>query len=383
MQIDTGASVSLVPESVYKELLSDCPLQPVEIHLSLYTGDTIPVLGEIQVPVQYNGNEWTLPLMVVKGDKTPLLGRNWLQKIKLDLGKIFSLKQGTTTQLSLKAVLDNHKDLFKDGYGKIRDFQARIRVERDSKPIFHKPRPVPYALREAVAKELERLQRHGIITQVERSDWAAPIVVVPKKDGSVRVCGDYKVTINCCIPPEQYPLPNTEDLFATLAGGKVFTKLDLSFAYQQLPLDHESEQYLTINTHKGLFCYHRLAYGVSTAPAVFQHTVDQILQGIDNVVCFMDDILVSAPTEEAHLAVLDQVMARLEKHGLRMKLAKRAFLQDSVEYLGYRMDEHGLHPTEDKVEAIINAPAPRNVSELRSFLGLLNYYGNFWRKEIP
>ncbi len=98
------------------------------------------------------------------------------------------------------------------------------------------------------------------------------------------------------------------------------------------------------------------------------------------MVCFMDDILVSAPTEEAHLAVLDQVMARLEKHGLRMKLAKCDFLQDSVEYLGYRIDEHDLHPTEDKGEAIINAPAlssNQNVPELRSFLGLLNYYGKF------
>ncbi|RXN17967.1 integrase core domain [Labeo rohita] len=239
MQIDTGASVSLIPESVYKELLSDCPLQPVEIHLSSYTGDIIPVLGEIQVPVQYNGNEWTLPLMVVKGDKTPLMGRNWLQKIKLDWGKIFSLKQETAIQLSLKAVLDNHKDLFKEGYGKITDFQSRIRVKRDSKPIFHKPRPVPYALREAVEKELERLQRHGIITQVERSDWAAPIVVVPKKDGSVRVCGDYKVTINRCILPEEYPLPNTEDLFATLAGD----------ALSRLPCKHGPSE----EEHEGVF----------------------------------------------------------------------------------------------------------------------------------
>lgn len=201
-----------------------------------------------------------------------------------------------------------------------------------------------------------------------------PIVVIPKKDGSVRVCSDYKVNVNRCILPEEYPLLKTMDLFATLAGGKVFSKRDLSFAYQQLPLDLESEQYLTVDTHKVFFFrYHCLAYDVSTALAVFQHTMDRILKAIDNVVCFMDDILVSASTEEAHLAVLDQMMARVEKHGLRMKLAKCAF-QDSVEYLGYRIDEQGLHPTEDKVEAIINVPAPRNISELRSFLGLLNYH---------
>lgn len=141
--------------------------------------------------------------------------------------------------------------------------------------------------------------------------------------------------------------------------------------------DPESEQYLTINTHKGLFRYHCLAYGVSTAPSVFQHTMDQILHGMENVVCFMDDILVSAPIKEKHLAILDEVMERLEKQGIKIKQSKCAFLQDSVEYLGYRIDAQGLHPTADKVEAIVNAPAPQNVTELRSFLGLLNYYGKF------
>ena len=250
-------------------------------------------------------------------------------------------------------------------------------MQEGTKPIFHKPRPVPYALKEEVEKELDRLQKNNIITKVARSDWAAPIVVVPKKDKTVRMCGDYKVTVNRCILPEEYPLPNAEDLFATLAGGKVFSKLDLAFAYQQLKLDPESEQYLTINTHKGLFRFNRLAYGISTAPAIFQQTMDQILDGIDHVVCFMDDILVSAPTIGEHLVVLDKVMSRLEKYGVRMKRSKCEFLQDSVEYLGYKIDAQGLHPTNSKVEAIVNAPAPTNISELRSFLGLLNYYGKF------
>ncbi len=212
--------------------------------------------------------------------KPRLLGRNWLKKIKLNWGKIFSLQRNKL--LIIKDRLEKHKDLFTDGYGKIKDFRAKIRVQSNAKPIFHKPRPVPYALRKAVEVEIERLQRNGIISQVERSDWAAPIVIVPKNDKTVRLCGDYKVTVNKCILPEEYPLPNAEDLFATLAGGTVFSKIDLSFAYQQLQL--ESEQYLTINTHKGLFRYQRLAYGVSTAPSVFQHTMDQILHGMENVV---------------------------------------------------------------------------------------------------
>lgn len=208
-------------------------------------------------------------------------------------------------------------------------------MQSDANPIFHKPCPVPYALWESVEKELARLQKNGIVTQMERSDWAVPVVAIPKKDKAVRLCGDYKVTVNRCTP-----LPNAEDLFATLAGGTVFSKINLSFACQQLQLDPESEQYLTINTHKGLFRYHCLAYGVSTAPAIFQHTMDQILHGMDKVMCFMDDILVSAPTKEEHLKILDQVMTRLERYGVRIKQSKCAFLQDSVEYLGYRIDAH-------------------------------------------
>lgn len=226
------------------------------------------------------------------------------------------------SSLTLAALLEKHKGLFQDGYGKIEGFQVKVRVQDGTQPRFHKPRPVPYALKQQVEKELERPEKNGIISKVDQSDWAAPIVVVPKKDQSVRICGDYKVTINQCIQKEEYPLPNVEDLFATLAGGQVFSKLDLSFAYQQLTLDSQSEQYLVINTHKGLYKYHRLAYGISTAPAIFQKTMDQILHGIENVVCFLDDILVTAPTKEEHTAVLDRVMRETGKMWCESKTVK-------------------------------------------------------------
>ncbi|KAL1269150.1 hypothetical protein QQF64_031439 [Cirrhinus molitorella] len=176
-------------------------------------------------------------------------------------------------------------------------------------------------------------KKNGIISQIGRSDWAPPIVVVPKKDKTVRLCGDYKVTVNKCILPIEYPLPNVEDLLVTLAGSKFFSKNDLSFAYQQLELDENSQQYLTINTHKGLFKYHRLAYGISTAPSIFQHTMAQILQGLPHVVCFMDDILVSASTVEEHLMVLENVLSWLQQYGVRVKESKCEFLCSSIIHL--------------------------------------------------
>ena len=134
---------------------------------------------------------------------------------------------------------------------------------------------------------------------VKTCQWATPLVVVPKPDSSVRLCGKYEVTVNQTISEEQYPIPNI-DMFATLAGGKKFTKLDLSQAYLQLELDQESEGYLIVNTSLGLFRYKRLVYGVSSAPAIFQSVMDQILVGLLHVVCRIDDILITAPDNEGH-----------------------------------------------------------------------------------
>jgi hypothetical protein len=149
------------------------------------------------------------------------------------------------------------------------DFNAKIHVDPEAKPKFCKARSVPYSMREMVDAELQRLVDEGTLEPVEHAEWASPIVAVLKPDKkSVRICGDFKQTINPVSKLDKYPIPKAEDLFAKLAGGKKFTKLDLSQAYQQLPLDKESKQYVVINTHKGLFRYTRLPYGISSAPGI-------------------------------------------------------------------------------------------------------------------
>ena len=144
-----------------------------------------------------------------------------------------------------------------------------------------------------------------------------------------------------------------------------------------MPLDEESRKYVTINTHRGLYRYTRLPFGIASAPAVFQKTMDTILQGIPNVICYIDDILVTGVDDEAHLRTLSKVLERLQKHGVRSKKSKCGFMSQSVEYLGHQVDTKGLHTTTEKVDAVVHAPVPKNVQELRSFLGLLNYYGKF------
>ena len=230
-----------------------------------------------------------------------------------------------------------------------------------------------------MGQELDRLERQGIIQKVDSSDWAAPILAVPKKDGRFRLCGDYKVTVNQARTMDQYPLPKPEDLFATLSNGKEFSKLDLSQAYLQLELDESSRPYTTINTHQGLYQYTHLPFGIASAPAIFQRLMHTILQGIPGVVCYIDDILVTGKDQEEHLQNLNEVFSRLEKHGFPLKREKCTLLAKLVEYLGHSITKDGISALPDKVEAIAKAPQPTNVQELRSFLGLLRYYGKFIR----
>lgn len=151
--------------------------------------------------------------------------------------------------------------------GTVKDFTARLSLKEGVEPRFHWPRPVPLALKAVVSEELNRLVDQGILEQVDSSSWAAPIVVVPKKNGGIRVCGDYKVTINPHLAADIHPLSKPDDIFSSLVGGKLFSKIDLSNAYQQIVLDEDSKAFLTINTQQGLFRYTRLLFEVASAPA--------------------------------------------------------------------------------------------------------------------
>ena len=190
-------------------------------------------------------------------------------------------------------------------------------------------------MKSRVEEVIDHLEADGVLEKVTHSDWTAPIVTVPKRDGSIRVCGDYKVTVNPVLDVDKYPLPRPEDIFATLAGGKRFTTLDLSHAYNQLILDEESRKYVVVNTHHGLYCYTRLSFSIACAPALFQCVMDQILQGMKKVICYLDNILITGIFDEEHLMNLSEVLQRLQNHKLRFKLEKFCFMEDGVEYLGH------------------------------------------------
>ena len=170
-----------------------------------------------------------LGLLAVECSGPSLLGRNWLERLRLDWGEVRKLHASSDT---LKSLLAKHVDLFRDKLGTMKGVTAKFHVSAGAKPRFYRPRSIPYALRSRVDQALEKLVAEGVVEAVKVSEWAAPIVSVMKSDGSIRVCGDYKLTRNQVALVDTYPLPLVQDIFASLANGSSFTKLDLAHAYQ-------------------------------------------------------------------------------------------------------------------------------------------------------
>ena len=188
---------------------------------------------------------------------------------------------------------------------------------------------------------------------MEYSRWAAPIVPVLKDprnpSGPVRLCGDYKITVNQAAPLDAYPIPTTEDQLATLAGGEKYSKLDLSQAYQQMEFDDFSREYLTINTQTGFYRPSRLQYGVHSAKGIFQRQMDIRLGKIPFVKVRIDDILVSGKNDEEHLSNLRQVLSTLQKAGLTLNKSKCFFFRSEVTYCGYVVSKDGVRPLPSNV----------------------------------
>lgn len=371
-EIDTGSRISAVSKSFYDKHLSHIPITSDSNKFHSYTGEAIVPLGRVMVMVQCRDETVSLPLFIVNNGGPPLLGRRWLRKLKLNSFSLHHLSAENDPKV-VKLKLD-FPDVFKSGLGSCK---TKLKLFlKDDTPMFCKARPLPLALRDPVEQELERLQREQVIFKVDRSDYGTPIVPVIKRDGSIRLCGDYKITLNKVLKDFHYPLPRIEQLFAALSGGEQYSKIDLKHAYLQCNLEESSQPLTAITTHTGTFVYRRAPFGLKCLPEMFQKLIEETLSGL-NCVAFQDDICVTGATKEIHLANLRAVLSRLQEAGLRVKFEKCEFFKEEVCYLGYRINKHGLHTDRSKVDAIAKAPNPQNVSQLRAALGLINYYARF------
>lgn len=377
LQVDTGAAVSLLSTASYAAVGAP-PLRPTPRRLLTYNRQAISILGVFTAAVTYKSVSRDLQFFVVDHPATAdLFGLDAFRAFGFTIDDHVNLVSHDVPFTDVAQLCEEFQDLFSPGVGCAKEFQASLTLRPRASPRYCKARPVPLALQPLVAQELDRLQQDGVISPIRFSQWATPVVILHKPSGKLRICGDFKATLNPQLVVDDYPLPKPDELFTKLAGGKFFSKIDLAEAYLQLPLDSTSADLVVIATHIGLFRLNRLMYGIASAPAIFQRYLEQLLKDIPGCINYLDDIVVSGTSAEDHLHNLRTLFTRLRQAGLKCNKAKCAFFQASIHYLGHVISADGITPSEPLVRAIAALPPPTNVTQLRSFLGKVSYYRKF------
>ncbi|XP_055909310.1 uncharacterized protein K02A2.6-like [Eupeodes corollae] len=381
-QLDTGATCSLVGLKGY-QALGNPPCEPTSRSLKAYGGVSVPIKGVVHASVQYENKIHSLSFLVSDYQQgANIMGLDWFEAFDFSINystgeSVLQVVKGDALATAAKSICEKYKAVFTPELGGSKLFTAHLTLKPNSQPRYFKHRPVPFGLKEAVRAEITRLQELGILRPIETSQWEAPIVVVKKANGSLRICGDFHITINPQLEIDRHPIPRIQELFHKLQGGQYFTKVDLSDAYLQVPLDDESKKLCVISTQFGLFEYQRLPFGTSSSTGIFQRYIEQLTSDIDFCTSYLDDIIVSGRTDDEHLHNLQILLERLERHGLRCRLEKCQFAKSEINYLGHIIDAAGICPSEARVAAIRDLPEPRNLKDLEAFIGKLNYYNQF------
>lgn len=338
---DSGAPCSLVSKTFVKKLNKKVSLTPCKDPYVDYNGNKIEVLGEYIENIEVNGINKNVKLVVTNNNNSPLFGRNFLRNFNFELVQVNSI-DSDQSYIITEEIRNEFHDVFSSGLGAYKFGKISLSMDTNAKPIFCKPRSVPLAWKDKIEKNLRELITNDILEPVDHSDWGTPLVPILKPNGDIRICGDYKVTINKYLTDFKYPLPLIDEIFAALQGGQLFSKLDLSSAYNQLVLDEKSQLLCTWSTHIGTLKMKRLPFGIKPAAAIFQKTMENILQGIPFVVVYQDDITVSGKSMTEHIRNLKLVLNKLMLAGLKLNLSKCEFFKEEINYLGFTIDRYGL-----------------------------------------
>jgi transposase InsO family protein len=245
----------------------------------------------------------------------------------------------------------------------------------DSKPIRSRPYPVPHALRETIKKEVKTMLDLGVIEESE-SPYASPLCIVVKPDGTNRCCVDMR-KLNQITVFDAEPTPIQDEIFSKLVNDNFFTKIDMSKGYWQVPMSEDAKPMTAFITHDGLYQFKVMPFGLVNSSASFSRLMRKLLRGIKCVDNYIDDILIHTPTWEEHIEKLAEVLERVRKANMTARPSKCYVGYDKVEFLGHVVGNGQLQPNPSKLEAIRDAPRPQTKTQLRSLLGLLNYYRSF------
>ena len=247
----------------------------------------------------------------------------------------------------------------------------------DTHPIKQAPRRLPEHMHEEVNKHIDAMLERKVI-QPSKSPWSSPIVLAKKKDGSTRFCVDYR-RLNEVTIKDAYPLPLIQESLDHLSGARWFSTLDLCMGYWQVPVQKNDRPKTAFASRRGLYEFSVMPFGLCNAPATFQRLMESVLRGLQFEIClvYLDDIIVTGKTFDDMIQNLSMVFDRLSEAGLKLKAKKCNLFASEVEYLGHVVTEAGITTSKDKIKAIADWPVPRNVTEVRSFLGLCSYYRRF------
>lgn len=279
-------------------------------------------------------------------------------------------------------LLDNNSDLFATDDSQLKRCDlVKMKIETTHPPIRQKPYRLPYTKKRYVKEQIKSMLEAKVI-RPSHSPWASPIVLVGKKDGGVRFCCDFRA-LNSVTDTWYFPLPHIDDLLAEMSQARYFSNLDLRAGYWQIELAEEDRHKTAFITDEGLYEWNVMAFGLKNSPSWFQETMSKVLDGLNGpdgapfARVYLDDVIIFSRTPEEHIAHIQAVMDRLRMHNLRLKKSKCSFFSEQILYLGYIINKDGIKPDPEKVTALQKLPDPKNVKEVRSFLGMAGYYRRF------
>ena len=366
-KIDTGAQANILPERVYNQMKSPSTLKNTNVKLTTYDGTKLNVIGVTSMKCKYKDAEITSDFYVIPSTSQPaLLGL----KTSTDLNLIKLVRSIDASE----SLLDEYSDVF-EGLGDLGEHH--IEVDPTVKPVVNPPRKVPFTLLPQLKKELERMESLGVIEKVDiPTDWVNSIVPVEKENGSIRICLDPR-NLNKAVKREHFQLPTASDVTSKLSGASLFSKLDAKDGFWHVTLDYESSLLTTFGTPFGRYKFNRLPFGLKSANEVFQKKMQQAFEGIPGAEVIYDDILIYAKDSESHDQALRQVMDRARERKVKLNKAKSQLKIPEVTYLGEKISADGVRPSEAKVAAIVNMPAPQNRKDVERLLGMITYLSKY------
>ena len=324
------------------------------------TGITLLTLSEVN-ETDENTDLFKIPELTLKNTNS-----------NFDLSKV-----ATEKQPALKKLLQKYKDVFSDVPGRTNLIEHQIQLQPDTRPIKQQPYRVNPIKAEKISTEIQDMLNMGIISE-STSPWSSPIILIPKKDGSVRFTIDYR-KVNSKSYIDSYPLPRIDDLIDKIGPAKYITKFDISKAFWQIPLAEESKPASAFITANGLYHFNVMPFGLSSATQTFQRLMQRILQGIDFCRTYCDDIVVFTMEDDwsLHLKHIEAVLQRIKNANLTIKKSKCEFGSATVTYLGHEIGHGSVTPSKVKIQAVLEAPTPTDKKKVRQWLGLTNFYRRF------